>query len=308
VTAKPPSYLRGEYRGGGWWYFYLYGWAVKLPLGIWAIIYLACATQLSDWRGGRSHANSSAVRYLLAVGSAFFLFVTMKSGVQFLRYTLPALPFILIWASQVAAECRTRPLWFRSIIVGGVVWGIGSSISVFPHSLSYYNELAGGPRTGYLHLIDDSYDWGQDLLYLKKWYDAHPEARPLHLAYWGGTDPRFAGIEFELPPLKSVLTAVNEEDADTKSVELKQYFEPIQLKPGWYAVSVGHSHGGPWARVHDGSGREVIISHGDFDYFRNINSTESAGYSIRIFYLDEDAAKKIVETLRQPRKRIGNNL
>lgn len=27
------SYLRGEWRLGGWWYYYLYGLAIKEPLG-----------------------------------------------------------------------------------------------------------------------------------------------------------------------------------------------------------------------------------------------------------------------------------
>src|SRR5439155_22186730 len=61
---------------------------------------------------------------------------------------------------------------------------IASSLAVFPHSLSYFNELAGGPENGPAHLLDANIDWGQDLLELKRWSDAHPAARPFHLAYF----------------------------------------------------------------------------------------------------------------------------
>src|SRR5437773_734910 len=67
------------------------------------------------------------------------------------------------------------------------------------NSLSYFNEMAGGPENGAAHLLDANIDWGQDLLELKRWCDAHPEARPLYLGYFGTTfvDPGIANIEFE---------------------------------------------------------------------------------------------------------------
>ena len=35
------SYLRGEWRRGGWWYYYLYGLAVKEPVGYWVLFVIA---------------------------------------------------------------------------------------------------------------------------------------------------------------------------------------------------------------------------------------------------------------------------
>ena len=37
---------------------------------------------------------------------------------------------------------------------------VGSSLAIYPHSLSYFNELAGGPTKGHYHLIDSNIDWG----------------------------------------------------------------------------------------------------------------------------------------------------
>src|SRR5690348_15903626 len=36
-----PSYLHGEFSMKGWWYYYLYALAIKVPLGTWTIIGLA---------------------------------------------------------------------------------------------------------------------------------------------------------------------------------------------------------------------------------------------------------------------------
>ena len=62
-----------------------------------------------------------------------------------------------------------------------LAWSVTSSLWVYPHSLSYFNELVGGPKNGYWHLVSSNIEWGQDLLYLKRWLDAHPEAVPVGL-------------------------------------------------------------------------------------------------------------------------------
>jgi hypothetical protein len=39
-----------------------------------------------------------------------------------------------------------------------------SLVTIYPHQLAYFNELAGGPRNGHKYLLGSSLDWGQDLL------------------------------------------------------------------------------------------------------------------------------------------------
>ena len=102
-------------------------------------------------------------------------------------------------------------------------------MQVYPHSLSYFNELAGDPTGGHAHLIHSNIDWGQDLLYLKRWLDGHPEARPLYVAYCGTVDPHYLGIDYQLPPVADPGAAVP------------------HLEPGWYAVSVNFLRGSPFS-------------------------------------------------------------
>ena len=41
-----------------------------------------------------------------------------------------------------------------------------SSLRNHPHSIAYFNEVAGGPGNGWRHMLGSSFDWGQDWLQL----------------------------------------------------------------------------------------------------------------------------------------------
>jgi hypothetical protein len=208
------SYLRGTFRRGGWWYFYLYALAIKEPLGTWALLALAAAAGLRD----RRYSAGRREEFLLLVPAiAVLALVSSQTGLsRYLRYVLPSFPFAFIWTSKVA---RSVPLGDRAIAAAmgaSLAWSVGSSLSIYPHSLSYFNELAGGPTGGHYHLIDASIDWGQDLLALKAWADRHPEARPFHVDLFGTVDPASVGIAAD--PF------------------------PQGPRPGWYAMSVHRLH------------------------------------------------------------------
>lgn len=188
-------YLGGEFKEGGWWYFYLYAWVVKTPIGTLLLALLALG---SYWWGGTSNWRREIV--LLTPAVLVFAVVSAETGFTiFLRYVLPAVPFVLIWLGRTVEWARSGPKGTGWLVAGCLAWSVNSSLACHPHSLSYFNELAGGPRGGPAHLIDGNVDWGQDLPMLKRWMKLTPEARPLQLAYYGQVNPRHAAIEFTLP-------------------------------------------------------------------------------------------------------------
>lgn len=79
-----------------------------------------------------------------------------------LRRILPIYPFLILFAAQ------TRTLWGSgrmnrialSIIAA---WLLLGAARTYPHHLSYFNELAGGPAAGIHRLDECNVDWGQDL-------------------------------------------------------------------------------------------------------------------------------------------------
>ncbi|MCB9936729.1 MAG: hypothetical protein H6823_00630 [Planctomycetaceae bacterium] len=193
-----------------------------------------------------------------------FLRIRNPATLDAVRYILPIFPFAFIWISQVA-EYTSRAS--RVVFSLAVLWFVGSSLSVYPHSLSYFNELAGGPRNGHAHMIHSSIDWGQDLLFLKEWIDEHPEAKPFHLAYCGDFDPKLVGIEFEPPEF------TNPSDGSAPT---------LLLRPGWYAVSVNSLRGYAW-RAPIGGGRFVTVPQHACRNLLDREPTAMAGYSIYIY-------------------------
>ncbi|HVC98882.1 MAG TPA: glycosyltransferase family 39 protein, partial [Pirellulales bacterium] len=241
------SYLRGHWQARGWWYYHLFGLAIKTPLGTLALLGLSCyLTVLAGVRRvgtahHRSHhagrdasdfaatVDTSEIRwpirlanelYLLAPAVAILALVSSQTGFSnHVRYTIPALPFLFIWCGKclsgtqgvgwpsqaVRAGIRDslsrRRLWFRTTCWTCVAASALASLSVYPHSISYFNLLVGGPKNGHNYLLESNTACGQDLLYLKEWFDRNPQARPLGVASFGWIDPELAGIEYTLPPV-----------------------------------------------------------------------------------------------------------
>jgi 4-amino-4-deoxy-L-arabinose transferase-like glycosyltransferase len=274
------SYLRGEWRKEGWWYYYLYALTIKVPLGVWLLALLAAFLGLI--RRGYVAAWRDEV-IVLAPAVVVLTLVSSQTGFNHhSRYVLTIFPFLFIWMSK-AARAFERKERVPAVLTGGAVtWAVISSLLVYPHSLSYFNELAGGPENGSAHLVDSNIDWGQDLLYLRDWLKEHPDARPLHLAYFGYFDSRVAGIEFTPPPPGP--TSAEE----TAGPEPKE-FGP---RPGWYAVSVTLMRGYSYSLA-DGNGGTQGFPLKSLAYFQRFRRVGRAGWSIYIYHITpEECARE----------------
>jgi hypothetical protein len=96
----------------------------------------------------------------------------------------------------------------------------------WPNYLAYFNQIVGGPRYGYRHLVDSSLDWGQELPALKQWIVKEgldgSSTEKTYLSYFGQASPRFYDIRathlacfYERPPAQL----------------------PSSLEPGTYCIS-----------------------------------------------------------------------
>jgi 4-amino-4-deoxy-L-arabinose transferase-like glycosyltransferase len=263
------SYLRGQTQDRGWWYYYFYGLIIKLPLGIWLLFVLACIFPLR--RHGQLKSNSAFVVLMPAL--VLLALVSSQTGFSIhFRYVLPILPFIFIWSSSVIPVLIAKGRCARSVIAFSLVWAIESSLAVYPHCLSYFNELASGPRGGAFHMVYSAHDWGQDLLYLKQWLDNNPQAQPLRLASFTYFDPQFAGITSRRPCQASEIKSSN--------------IESNPLEPGWYAISTTLLWGIPWRCQSEA-----------YSYFRRLKPVATAGYSICIYHLSTKDVDRIWETM-----------
>jgi hypothetical protein len=231
------SYLLGRWSQHGWWYYYIVAAAVKIPLGVWGLFLLAmpaaCRRKMSPRSSGLGRSTWRDTLTLVFPALFLFALISAQTGLsRHFRYVLPVWPFFFVWTSSVARCLYTRQILPRAACTFCLAWFLLSSLSVFPHSMSYFNELTGGPAGGHRVLLDGNLDWGQDVLYLKRWADEHPEVRPLYVDCYGHwVLPKALGIG----PVAKVQANVN--------VHLNQTTaQPPPLSPGWHALSIHRIH------------------------------------------------------------------
>ena len=160
------SYLRGELKQGGWWYYYIYGLLVKVPCGTWGLFALVVMIRLLGIRPVPIRDE------LVLVVPAIALLVLVSSQTEFnthLRYVFPSLGLATVFLGQAALlKYHESPL--RCVLTSGLlVYTMLSSAVAYPHHLAYFNDFVGGSRYGYRHLLGSSLDWGQDILFLQSY-------------------------------------------------------------------------------------------------------------------------------------------
>lgn len=217
------SFLRGEWKPGGWWYYYLCAFVIKEPLGTLALL-LGGLVNLRFL----SHAQRGMTCLWVILSAVIVIgFVSSQTGFNHhLRYALPAYPFLYVFGSSVVAQRPGRSRWWTRAATVLVIVAAVESFSVYPHSMVFFNQSIGGPDQGWRHLNHSNVDWGQNALLLADWAKTHPEARPLQVIFSGGFDPK------HLP----IWTGdVIHRDFSETEVELLKAGE---LRDRWVAISV----------------------------------------------------------------------
>ncbi len=286
-----PSYLAGEVRQGGWWYYYLYALAVKVPLGAWALVLWGLGLTLLRHRSSAYWSEEGTLWLPVVV---ILGLVSSQTGFNHhLRYVFPLFPFVMISTSKLGYFFQAGCWKAGMLVLAFLFCDVASSLAIHPHYLSYFNEAAGGPDNGHDHLLNSNIDWGQDLLFLKAWLDRHPEARPLGLAYSNLVGPQLVGIkEFDLPPKGPAGRSTVDIDTDQAS--------QIGPLPGFYAVSVNFIRGAPYGAC-DARGELHYIDGDDYGYFRHFRPIAKAGYSIFIYHITREDANAVRQELGLPR-------
>ncbi len=270
-------YLRGEVRRTGWRSYYLWALALKEPPGTWALVLAALSLSLFI-PALRARATDELAWAVPA--AAVFASMTLMTGFDLgVRYVLPMLPFVSVGAGRLARLFAGRPrgaILATCFLTFAFFWNTFETFVTWPDYLSYFNEFAGGPAGGRRYLIDSNLDWGQGLLDLRRWLDAHPQPRPLALAYFGAVDPAIAGIRYRLPP----------RDPRVVPPDRRRPGEIEALQPGTYAVSVNFLQGLPYVALSE-DGTLVPVDQDAFGYFRWLRPVAGPGDSIWIFRLSE---------------------
>ena len=191
-------YLNGNFKEGGWWYYFLEAFIIKTPIPF-LIAILAAFLYLK--KNGLNFLNNLVI--LLPV--ALFIFVTSWRAHNIgVRYILPMYPFLILFVSGYLSEkfrassIKIKTAHVLILILGS--WYIFSSVNAYPDYLAYFNELVGGSKNGYKYLDDSNIDWGHDLKRLAEYQKDNPN---LKVALWTSADAaKFYSINNILPHSK----------------------------------------------------------------------------------------------------------
>jgi hypothetical protein len=243
-----PAFLDGEWSETGFPSFFPRAFLYKTPIPILMLLIAAGVAAYFRWRNACRDECSRTIAHDLARLSPLWALVMVYALFSLTshlnighRHLLPIYPTIFVACGACAYFLHARLI--MTIFVGTMLcWQVIESASLRGDYLTYFNQIAGGPKNGYKHLVDSSLDWGQDLPALKQWLSERSDqfgTGQLYLAYFGTALPQWYGIEARLLPF------------DRSAPKL------TPLEAGTYCVSattlqqVYSHHHGKWTRQYE---------------------------------------------------------
>jgi hypothetical protein len=250
------GYMLGRKINGWVPLYFPLAWAIKFPIPLQILTVAGLAALLTRIR--RREAGMADL--LIWAPAAFFFASAALSNFHIgFRHVLPALPFFILGGGFALARWTGRRA-ARILIALSLALLVASSLRVYPHGISYFNEWIGGPAEGWRYLADSNVDWGQNLPDLGAYLRRNRIQRaktfifgfdnPFHYLKPGSMDPQ------TLPA------------PDNPALERR-----YQPQPGHYAVSVNFLTG-------------FLFPRGYEDYlacFRRRLPDARVGYSILIY-------------------------
>jgi 4-amino-4-deoxy-L-arabinose transferase-like glycosyltransferase len=241
------SYLLGDVRTQGWWYFYVVALFAKTPLAL--LITGPIGTARLAREGWRAHDAWRMAPAALAI--TILVFASLYSHINIgIRHVLILYPFLAIGAAHLLSQAwrSLRTVQNRdaagvgcAVVIVLAAWQVSTLASAHPDYLPYFNEAISNPERV---LVDSDLAWGQDLRRLEVRL-AELKVPSLSFAYLGTAD-----LTRETFPRLTRLSAG----------------QPVT---GWVAITA-------LARVHGGTG---------FAWLDAYSPVEKVGKSIDLYYI-----------------------
>lgn len=233
------------------------------------------------WRLGQGWMDAYFIEIALGIFIIFYWGVSMLGNLNIgVRHILPTLPFLYLilagiisrWIHGSTSFRGLHPLqmistliytvakqWLKvAVVVVLLLWYVFSSLSVFPHSLAYFNEIAGGPDNGYTYVVDSNLDWGQDLQGLARYVEKNNIAH-IKVDYFGGGSPAY-------------YLSDRYEHLDARNPDQRN---------GWIAVSATLLQGG---RGEATKGFDESTQH--YAWLNDYTPVAKIGYSIFVYFIE----------------------
>jgi len=196
------TFFLGQVTAQSWKSYFPVVYSIKETLAflILGVISLFYATWLikkpfwqEPWQRFKNWVKSHFTEFSFLCFMAIYWLTSITAKLNIgIRHLMPVFPFTYILVAYVLSLMLKPPyLKLKYAVFGAFIfWQIISVVSIYPHFLAYFNELAGGPDKGYLYVVDSNLDWGQDLKRLKTWLDEN-KVDKIYLDYFGGGNTEY---------------------------------------------------------------------------------------------------------------------
>lgn len=148
-------------------------------------------------------------------------------------------------------------------------------MNVYPHSMSYFNELAGGPRNGHSLMLHSSSSWTHENFFLKRWLQMHPEVESPFTCLGRSVPLEYLGIRDRGEPPRCTRRDLDGVQADPYRVG------PV---PGWHVINL----------------QQIRERDGRYLYFEKFTPVAEIGYSVNVYHITLDEANEVRRGIGAP--------
>lgn len=183
AIGRGNNYILGKRHRRGRWYSFPLMILFKTPLAFFLLLPLAAfARKTGD---GEKKEGPSSLCLFVPFLLWLIIFSTLCDVQLGVRYVLPAFVFLIVYAGRVFyGSPGSKTLFSAGFLLGGYIL---SSVSYFPHFISYFNESIGGRINAYRYLADSNLDWEDKSWWIEGFQKKHPE---LQARLTDGKDPQ----------------------------------------------------------------------------------------------------------------------
>lgn len=251
------AFFFGELSIDGWWYYFPVLFAIKTPLPTIFLILLTLILLVIRRR------YQWPIVWPLIIGAGF-AGASLLSRVNIgYRYLLPILPLLFLTAGQLARPKFLTNAVLKSLAGAAVLFMLVAGLTIHPHYLAYFNQLAGGPDNGWRIVADSNIDWGQDIQRLAA-YMAEEEIENVYVSWLGNASLPAYGVN-GIPIISWPVIRGNPQT---------DFFYPPRPAPGVYVISVTQLHG-------------VYLSDPTrFHWFLEREPDDKVGYSLFVYRVE----------------------
>lgn len=152
--------------------YYFYAALFKVPIAT-QLIFLAALFRYFWRRDEAGRALGREELFLIVPMLVYWLYFNFFFNAQIgIRHVLPVFVLATVFCGSLLADPVAKWLQFTALIL--TAWVGVSTLSYYPHFLSYFNELVPDRKLAYRYLADSNLDWGGNEWYLAEYIRRHP--------------------------------------------------------------------------------------------------------------------------------------